>query len=167
MRRRISDRGKQESFKSARADMDSRKCRLCNPSVAKNRAVFLFSPGSLQHNLPARITGLLELSVHISDGLSTHICERCKRRVDSLETAVTDLADFKQLAKDSYATSFSRGPLKRTKESSGEIGVSPETSKARPPLKRLTTKKLDFGESNLAGNSQCKSIFNMLAYYFA
>ena len=56
-------------------------------------------------------------------------------------------------------------PLKRTKESSGEIGVSPKTSKARPPLKRLTTKKLDFGE-NLAVNTQCKSIFNMLAYYF-
>ena len=71
----------------------------------------------------------------------------------------TDLEDFKHLAKDSYTTSFSRSPLKPTKQSSGEISISPRTSKARPPLKRLTTKKLDFRESNLAVHAQCKSIF--------
>ena len=56
--------------------MESRTCRLCKSSVAVNRAVSLFSAGSIFHKLPTRIENLLEVSVHEKDGLaSIHLRE--------------------------------------------------------------------------------------------
>ena len=60
-------------------------------------------------------------------------------RILALERAASDLIAFKALAKASYA----RGPLKRTKETSGDVGVSPNTLRERPPTK-LARKRLNF-----------------------
>ena len=143
--------------------MESRTCRLCKSSVAVNRAVSLFSPGSILHKLPTRIEILLEVSVHEKDGLPPYICERCKRQLERLERAAQDLDTFRKLASESYSVLLSRasgeentvrlpgrGGLKRTKESSGTLGVSPDTVKARPPLKRHLAKRLNFGMNRLA-----------------
>ena len=56
-----------------------------------------------------------------------------------------DLDSFIKLARESYSAFLSRGELKCTKESSGMVGVSPETVKARPPVKRRSAKRLEFG----------------------
>ena len=57
---------------------------------------------------------------------------------------------FSEMAKESYRL---HGPLKRAKVSSGD-GVSPDTASVRPPAKRLSSRRLDFGSSSLA--PQCK-----------
>lgn len=65
---------------------------------------------------------------------------------------------FRALAKESHsALVHPKGPLKRTKVSSGD-GVSPDTAHARPPAKKLSTRRLDFGPSSL--EDQCKNIVN-------
>ena len=138
--------------------MSSRTCRLCRSLVAVNHCIALFSRGSAQQRLSTRITDLLDVSVDANDGLPQGVCEKCKRRLEHLEFAAQDLVDFRKLARDSYTALVPpRGPLKRTKESSGEIGVSPDIAKSRPPLKKqtaATSKRLDFGQSALTDN--CK-----------
>ena len=111
--------------------MESRTCRLCKADIAANRAISLFSPRSVQQNLSTRFTQLLGLNIHANDGLPPHICKRCRRQLERLEGAMQDLENFRNLAKESYNALLSRGSLKRTKGSSGAIGVSPDTAMAR------------------------------------
>ena len=85
-----------------------------------------------------------------NDGLPQQVCRKCKRRVGTLERSAEDLKQFKILARDSYRTLLSRGSLKRTKESSGVTGVSPDTIRVRPPPKRLTQRQLSFAPSELS-----------------
>ena len=89
-----------------------------------------------------------------------YMCPKCKRRLVSLENAAEDLVNFRELAKQSQsALKLWRGPLKRTKESSSDVGVSPDIYKARPPVKRCSSicRSLDFG--------QCMYRFNYSASY--
>ena len=39
-----------------------------------------------------------------NDGLPKHVCEKCKRRVETLERSAEDLRQFKILARESYTT---------------------------------------------------------------
>ena len=73
------------------------------------------------------------------DGLPSLICDKCKRRFETLERAMHDLTEFRQLAKASLIT-FSG--LKRKKECSVQSGVSPDIARSRPPLKRITVRRL-------------------------
>ena len=75
----------------------------------------------------------------LDDHFSSHICESCRSRVVSLEKAVADLAKFKLLA----GSSLEIRTLKRTKDTSGEVGVSPNTVHQRPRAK-VARKKLIF-----------------------
>ena len=131
--------------------MASRTCRLCQAAAAASHAVSLFSRASAKNNLPNRISSLLDVSIDASDGFPQYVCMKCKRRLESLESAAEDLKAFRTQAKDSYASFLTPmlTPLKRTKESSGEDGVSPDIVQARPRHKRRTTfaepKRLDFG----------------------
>ena len=68
-----------------------------------------------------------------------------------LEKASEELSEFRKLASDSYQSFLPRPLLKRTKETSAMVGVSPDTQKARPPPKRLTIRRLDFGQTSSAG----------------
>ena len=79
-----------------------------------------------------------------SDGLPDHVCDKCKRRVEALERSALDLKQFKTLAGESYTTLARRGLLKRTKESNGATGVSPDTLRVRPLPKRLAPRHLNF-----------------------
>ena len=132
--------------------MASHVCRLCQSAVPSNRSVFLFSRGSVQQKLSSRFSDLLDLTVKNSDGLPQYVSCKCKRRLKILENAAQDLVDFRSLAKDSYSALLARGTLKRVKDSSGEVGVSPDIAKARPPAKKQTmissSKRLDFGQAH-------------------
>ncbi len=126
-------------------------CRLCRATIPTKHSISLFSPGGVQQRLPTRITDLLDVSVASNDGLPGHICVKCKRRLESLEKA-EDLVDFRVQATacQQVLALLARGPLKRTKESSGTF-VSPNTAKARPLSKCpviTTSRMLDFGPSS-------------------
>ena len=70
------------------------------------------------------ISLLLGIPVEEQDKRSLQICFRCANRVESLEKAVKDLVAFKAMARCSLdrVTGF-----RRTKETSGDVGVSPDT----------------------------------------
>ena len=78
------------------------------------------------------------------DGLPSLICDKCKRRFETLERAMHDLTEFRQLAKASLITFSARGSLKRKKECSVQSGVSPDIARSRPPLKRITVRRLQY-----------------------
>lgn len=66
-----------------------------------------------------------------------------------MEKAAQDLENFRTQAKSSYTKLLpcARGELKRTKETSSLLGISPDTAKNRPPSKRrLTQRRLDFNQ---------------------
>ena len=107
--------------------MAVRLCRLCGTTVSSFRhAVSLFSSMAVKQQLPSRIENLLDVKVAGNDGLPQHICEKCKRRVESLERATEDLGIFRSQASEIYGSLvLARGSLKRSKESSASIGVSP------------------------------------------
>lgn len=123
-------------------------CRLCILKITSKHSVSLFKSENFQQTLAARVVALLDVPVESNDGLSQVICERCKRRLVRLEKASEELSDFRKLARDSYQSFLPRSSLKRTKETSAMVGVSPDTQKARPPPKRLTTRRLDFGQTS-------------------
>ena len=112
-------------------------CRLCRVVVPTNRSISLFSHRGVQQRLPTRIASLLDVTIARDDGLPQYICEKCKRRLESLEKAAEDLEAFREQAKACQRTLSipAVGPLKRTKESSGAF-TSPDTAKARSPAKR-------------------------------
>ena len=119
-------------------------------AVCSAHAVCLFGPTASRQNLPSRISDLLDVPIAENDGYPEHICEKCKRRMERLEKAAEDLVNFRSHANSSYAKlrTCMRGELKRTKETSSSVGVSPDTAKNRPPSKRrLTQRRLEFTQS--------------------
>ena len=101
--------------------------------------VSLFGIAGTREELPARITELVRVPVDDRDGLPASICQQCKRRVVPLEKAVQGLADFRKQCQQTYQDLVLSGEpvtLKRTKESSGDVGVSPDIARYRPPLKK-------------------------------
>lgn len=131
-------------------------CRLCWASVPNVRKrTNLFSAISLKKEWPSRIATLLDVPVSKDDQLPPHVCSTCITRVERLERASTDLADFKRSAR--YSMSLGSRSLKRTKETTGEVGVSPDTLRERPRSK--IARRLQF-TSKLAipctqNNTQC------------
>lgn len=123
--------------------MASNTCRLCRSVVPAKRCMSLFTSIAIQKQLASRITTLLEVPVARSDGLPANICRACNSRLTSLEKALDDLAAFKDMARCSLSALNPRGPGKRTKETSGDIGVSPDTSNQRPRSKQAR-KRLTF-----------------------
>ena len=131
-------------------NMSSLLCRLCQSSSPSDTAVNLFSQTAAEQRLPDRITDLLDVPVARADGLPGHICCKCKRKLEHLEKAAEELENFRSETKNTYSTlALKRNELKRTKETSSSIGVSPDTLKARPPAKKLTRRHLDFENGEL------------------
>ena len=111
---------------------------LCGTTLLPKHAVNLFGHAAVKTQLSSRPEDLLGVRVAVNDGLPQHICERCKRRVETLERAVADLERFSSQVRESYEILLlTRAPLKRTKESSASIGVSPDTIRARPQATHL------------------------------
>ena len=136
----------------------TRMCRLCQTATPANSAILLFGTKAVEESLASRINDLLDVTVDANDSLPQHICRKCKRRVETLEKLAEDLRQFKILARDNYKTLSSRGSLKRTKDSSGVTGVSPDTVRVRPPPKKLTQRQLNFTPSELSNSCPISKI---------
>ena len=73
-----------------------------------------------------------------------------EKTASRLETAMIDLMKFKKEVSNCAAMFLaSRRDLKRIKSTSSDVGVSPDTAKARPPAKKMSHKRLDFGTSTI------------------
>ena len=124
--------------------MASRTCKLCRALSDPNRSTALFTSTGIAKRLGPRISTLLQVPVDRDDGLPQYICRECNKHVAKLEEALDDLTAFRDMARCSVAALSSvRGPLKRRKETSGEVGVSPDTLRCRPRSKH-TRKRLSF-----------------------
>ena len=108
-------------------------CRLCWESVPDHKVTYIFTKKSLEKQWPSRISSLLDIPVDSSDQLPPHVCFKCLTRVVSLEKASANLTAFKRSARSVMEQALR--PLKRTKETSGEVNVSPNTLRARPQSK--------------------------------
>ena len=84
---------------------------------------------SASEQIPAeQIRGLEQ--IRCDNGLSGYIREKCKLRIVSHEKAAADLREFKETARCSVsALERVRGPLKRPKSTSSQLGVSPDTAR--------------------------------------
>ena len=76
---------------NAQSSLVTHSCRLCLSIVAANRVLSLFSAGGLRLWWASRITDLLQVQVVPDDGHSQYACNKCTRRIESLERAVLDL----------------------------------------------------------------------------
>ena len=120
---------------------NTKLCRLCTTPVNTKTIVQLFSETGKTHNWASRITALLLVKVDETDRLSPCVCRKCIRRLESLEKAATELQAFRELAQRSMSTHQSHDHLKRTRITSSDVGVSPDTARAGPSFK-LARKKL-------------------------
>ena len=105
-------------------------CRLCNENVSSKQMTRLFSEKSLEQGWPRRISDLLDVPVtpvKPDDHMSALVCIT---RVKALEKSCMDLAAFKRSVSSS---------LKRSKETTGEVGVSPNILWGRPRSKVART----------------------------
>ena len=114
--------------------MDSLVCCLCNGHFHAKKLVSLFSTVGEQQGWASRISQLLEVTVS-RDERHSHLCKNCRARIVTIEKTLEDLAQFREQVK-SRLTTNSRGPLKRTKETSSSEGVSPDILQERPQSKR-------------------------------
>ena len=91
----------------------------------------------MEEGLPQRMSHLLGIDFCINlHKFPTSVCRSCKRQFDHIEKALTKLETFKAMARRSMAFFETRSCLKRTKQCSGTIGVSPEMLRVRPASKR-------------------------------
>ena len=113
------------------------ECRICLCTVQSCHSTALFSASSLHLDWPQRIHKLLDVDVLSEPGLPSHICKMCKGKFVSLEEK---LRKMQILAQESMMKLKERqtgsGGRKRTKDTSGEVGVSPHTQRVRPQAKR-------------------------------
>ena len=124
----------------------------CKKNISSKKAVSLFSSRGIKQQLAGRIGKLLGVPQPAPDDqFPSFICESCQSKISFLEKAATELSRFKTLARCSLVQHGSIGEsplesrnLKRTKETSGEFGVSPDTARQRPRSKQAR-KRLSFG----------------------
>ena len=119
----------------------------------------LFTSAGIQKRWAPRISLLLDIPLEKQDNLSSQICSRCcANRVESLEKAFKDLIVFKAMARCylDRVTGF-----KRTKETSSDVGVSPDTISDR--LSSKVAKRL--AQAVLLSISSCCCCFK--AYWTA
>ena len=123
------------------------ECRLWQIPVPRHRTVSLFGPKAVKESLSTRIIDLLDVPVGVNDGLPKYICEKCRRKLERLEKAAEELVEFRREVSRVYVQfKLKRREMKRTKETSSAVGVSPDTARSRPPAKRLSPRQLDFDQ---------------------
>ena len=92
---------------------------------------------ALKNKWISRIEQLLGVSVDPEAEISGYMCQMCKQRIVRLEDALTDLSAFTKMVEESeQALMRVGGSVKRTKQTSGDVGVSPCTARMRPSSKR-------------------------------
>ena len=123
----------------------TRVCRLCTAEVDARTTVHLFNTSGYKNQWASRISTLLDVPVDKTDSISPYVCKMCTSRLVSLEKAAADLLVFRDMAQCSLAAlqRTKQRPFKRTKETSGAVGMSPDTAKQRSSSK-VARKKLLF-----------------------
>ena len=86
--------------------------------------IIIFSNVSMTQRWTERIACLLDVIVSKEDELPAHVYNKCITRIKALERATTDLAAYKKSAKS--AMERGKSSLKRTKETTGEVGIPSE-----------------------------------------
>ena len=78
----------------------------------------------------SRSSTLLDVPVDKTDSISPYVCKMCIHHLVSLEKAAADLF-YHDLAQCSLAAlqQTKQRPFKRTTETSGAVGMSPDTTK--------------------------------------
>ena len=74
---------------------------------------------------------MLLVQVDETNLLPSSVCKMCICHLEFLEKVAVDLQDFRELAQHSMSTHQSYGPLKRTRVTSSDVGVSPDMAKER------------------------------------
>ena len=64
--------------------------------VYSHHRVAWFDKKDSQERLASRISALLDITLNYDDGSANLMCAKCKRRVESLETAMINLTKFKR-----------------------------------------------------------------------
>ena len=110
-------------------------CRVCAGKAKRPHYTAIFSKENLQAGLPGRLSSMLGVPVVQNDSYPQRICEACMRKFTSVETSIKQL----QTTAQTTYHKFTDGPpsRKRTKDTSGTVGVSPHTQHARPPAKQI------------------------------
>ena len=101
--------------------------------VSTKRIINIFTRKSMEKGWGRRINTLLDISVSQDDELPAYICNKCIARIVTLEKAFIDRCDFKKSAR--ACMEQGHHSLKRTKATTGEVGVSPNTFRERPRSK--------------------------------
>ena len=113
----------------------------------------IFSSESLQVGLPGRLSSMLGVPVVQNDSCPQRICRACIRKFTSVEANIKQL---QQTAQTSYQKFTNRpSSRKRTKDTSGTVGVSPHTQCARPSAKQIAPSRL-FLQSDSMYTQNCK-----------
>ena len=115
-------------------------CRFCRSLVPPNTTMHLFTNIAVQKNWPSHITKLLEVTVERQQQFSNYTCFTCSSKIEILERALKELQAFRVMTRCSYDRV--QGLLKRVKQTSG-VGVSPDTTRARPQSK-LSRRRLTY-----------------------
>ena len=85
-------------------------CRFCSSKESN-----FYNKGGHQESV---------LFCKFDDKLPKHACSKCINRVKTLEKATADLSSFKRSARS--VMEHHAGCLKRTKETTSDVGVSPD-----------------------------------------
>ena len=67
-------------------------------------AIMLFVTKAVKESSASMSSDLLDVTMDANDSLPQHICEKCKRSVETLERSAEDLMWFEILTRDSYRT---------------------------------------------------------------
>ena len=105
-------------------------CALCRSIIVTKNRVTLISNAGIQHKCVRQNYKFIGSSGCLWQiGLPQQICQKCKRRIETLERATKDLVAFRdQATTNCNQLAMSRGSLKRTKVTSREVFVSPSTA---------------------------------------
>ena len=93
----------------------------------------------MRNEWSSRISAMSDITLEDVERVSPYVCYKCTRRLSLLEKAIEDCKAFRELA----ISSFNSQMKKRTRVTSADIGVSPDTVRLRPSAK-LSRKRLVF-----------------------
>ena len=103
------------------------------------QSIFSVELAGMRNKWSSRISAMLDITIEDDEGVSPYVCHNCTRRLSLLEKAIEDRKAFRELA----ISSFNAQMKKRTRVTSADIGVSPDTVRQRPSAK-LSRKRLVF-----------------------
>ena len=129
-------------------------CRLWLQSVETKHNVGLFTAQGIEQKLAARLSSLLLVSILPDDGLSMHLCRKCKNAAVGVEQKLQELQGMAQRsyqimhktnAGSIHTLSTASVCRKRPKDTSSGPFVSPYIARVQPPAQKQFSAKRLFG----------------------